>query len=286
MRRKLACLLAALTLLAPRALPAQQRPGDPDVAKGVREVEEGELDAGIFTLDAAVRSLAGDPARSRDLAQAYLYLGIAFVGKAQETAARARFRDALQQQGGLSLSPDQFPPKVIALFEAARQELQAAAVKPPAAASPAAPAPSPLPQPVAAERKQGGSKKLPLILGALALGGGGVALAARGGSSEKVATETFRGTLTPASQIATFRVTANGAGPLNATLTWTGDGVLARVKIASTGPGASILAESAQVTPSEARLATSVTAQTYDMKVEYVTAPRSNLDFTLVVRHP
>lgn len=120
--RKLLCLLTAFALLA-APLPAQQPPEDPEVAKGVREVEEGELDAGIFTLDAAARRLLGNPAGRRELGRAYLYLGIAFVGKAQETLAKARFRDALQQQGALSLSPDQFPPKVIALFETARQEL-------------------------------------------------------------------------------------------------------------------------------------------------------------------
>jgi hypothetical protein len=219
MRRRL-CLFWALALLA-RPIEPQQSAEDPEVAKGVRQVEEGELEAGIFTLDVAARRLGGQPAARHELSRAYLYLGIAYVGKAQEALARARFRDALQQQGALSLSPDQFPPKVIALFEAARQELAQSA-----AATPAQPVPN---DPVAAPKK-GGSKTPLILLGVGGAAAAGVAVAAGGGGAGQTATPqtgdsrrtlTFGPELLPlGTRSREFEVPSTGAGFLEAKLTW------------------------------------------------------------------
>ena len=141
--RRVFLFLAALTVSVP-ALFAQPPATDPDVAKGMRQVDEGDYDAAIVTLDAAARRLSTEPAKTRQLSQAYLYLGIAYVAKGHEAAARAKFRDALAQVKDLSLSPDQFSPKIIDLFEAAKEESvrtaprgearPAADVPPPAAA--------------------------------------------------------------------------------------------------------------------------------------------------------
>jgi hypothetical protein len=156
---------SALVLPTPIvAQPAQ----DPDLTRGIKQVDDGEYDAAILTLDGAARRLAQDPRKGRELSMAYLYLGIAYIGKGQEAAARARFREALQQAGDLTLNPEKYPPKVINVFEAARDEVKSAA-------APAAPA------------KKGGSGKLILIgVGLAAVGG--VALAAGGGGGSSPST--------------------------------------------------------------------------------------------------
>src|SRR5262245_48184645 len=99
---------------------------DPEVLKGIKSVDDGDYDGAILILDNASRRLASDPAKANDLSQAYLYLGIAYVGKGHEAAAKAKFREALTQIKDMTLSPDKFPPKVIDVFEAARQENKSA----------------------------------------------------------------------------------------------------------------------------------------------------------------
>jgi tetratricopeptide (TPR) repeat protein len=92
------------------------------LAAGIKQVQDGDYDGAILTLDSVARRLAAEPSRARELSRAYLYLGIAYVGKGQEAAARARFREALGQDRDLSLPPEEFPPKVINVFEAAKEE--------------------------------------------------------------------------------------------------------------------------------------------------------------------
>lgn len=103
---------------------AQPSVSDPEVAKGIRQAQDGDYDGAIVTLDAAAKRLtaAGGPATA--LGQAHLYLGIAYLAKGHVTTARARFRDALSRSRELVLSPDEFPPKVIEAFEEARAELK------------------------------------------------------------------------------------------------------------------------------------------------------------------
>lgn len=150
-----------------------QAPSDPEVAKGIQQVEQGDYDAAIFTLDGAARRLSADPRQSRELSEAYLYLGIAFLGKGHEAAAKAKFREAVKQIKDLTLSPDKFAPRVIDLVEAAKAEAgtTAAGAKPAAAAAPA--------------KKGGGSKKVLIFggLGVAAAGGAALALGGGGGSS-------------------------------------------------------------------------------------------------------
>lgn len=161
-------LLAACLVLALAAPAGAQAPivSDPDVVQGIRQVEEGDYDAAILTLDNAARRLSTDPSRKRELSQAYLYLGVAYVGKGHEAAAKAKFREAVTQLRDMTLSPDKFPPKVIDLFEAAREEV----VK--------APAPQPSAAPKTNDGGGGGGKKWLIIggLGAAAAAGTVVAL--------------------------------------------------------------------------------------------------------------
>jgi tetratricopeptide (TPR) repeat protein len=131
---------------------------DLEVVKGIKQVEDGDYDGAILTLDNAARRLATDPNKFRDLSQAYLYLGISYAGKGHEAAAKAKFREALGQTKDLSLSPEKFPPKVINLFEAAKQERNQASA------------------PEAAKKGGGGSHKgLFIGLGVAAAAGVGIA---------------------------------------------------------------------------------------------------------------
>ena len=180
------CLALSLVMRPPLYA---QAPTDPEVAKGIKQVEEGELDLGIFTLDAAARRLSANPAQARSAAQAYLYLGIAYLGKGQEMLAKTKFREAVQQARDLSVSADQFPPRVIELVEAARQEVTKSAEAPTPKPSPKAATQAP------AERK--GRSKLPFILLGGAAVGGGVALAGGGGSSSLTRTAVATPTPTP-----------------------------------------------------------------------------------------
>lgn len=215
LRASLPALLAFLLIAAPAApadVPAS--PSDPEVVAGVKQVDDGEYDKAILTLDNAARRLAGDPAKVGDLSQAYLYLGIAYIGKGHEAAAKAKFREALRQIKDLTLSPEKFPPKVIDAFEEAKEE----EAKAPAVA-----------------QKKGGSKKGLIIGGVVAAGAAvGVAAAAGGGGGSSDAgagggapggtlqTLSFTGTLPNAGGTYECKqIVATKAGTLEARLTWT-----------------------------------------------------------------
>jgi tetratricopeptide (TPR) repeat protein len=190
------------------------------MAKGIQQVEEGDYDAAILTLDRAARRLAADPAKTELLSYAYLYLGIAYLGKGHEAAAKAKFRDAIGQIKDLTLSPEQYPPKVINLFEAAREEAAEAPTTTPVTEEPA---------PV---ETKGGSK-MPLVL--IGVGGGAAAaavVAMSGGGDDTPApapeppgpimrTEAFDGVLNHEEHVAEIMVGPGGAGRWEATLNYT-----------------------------------------------------------------
>lgn len=216
-RRCLAIVLTVGLLAQALFLFAQSDALDPDVAKGVKLVEEGDYDAAILVLDAVARGLATRPGRSRQLPEAYLYLGIAYLGKGHESLAKARFRDALAQGAELNLSPEKFAPRVLELLEKAREELGRSAPAP-------APAPTPTATPAPPEKK-GGSKKGLVLLGVGGVGAA-VAVAATSGGEEGAAgdgrtTDTFRDRLTLAQGVREYTITIRGNGVLEANISWT-----------------------------------------------------------------
>ena len=122
-----------------RPSPAQAPPQSPaapdaDLVRGIDLYRNGEYDQAVLLLDGVARRLTASPARSKDLAQAYFFMGAANLGLAQEVQARARFRDALAADPSLRPSPYEFSPTILNVFEAVREQLPAAA-----------PAPSPSP---------------------------------------------------------------------------------------------------------------------------------------------
>jgi hypothetical protein len=255
----------SLSLLpGPIAWAAEAPTTDPEVIKGIKLVDDGDFDAAILTLDNAARRLAADPSKARELSSAYLYLGIAYMGKGHEAAAKAKFREALTQIKDITLSPDKYPPKVIDAFEAARSESKAAA--PTAARVP--------------EKKKGGSKGILIGVGVLAAAGVGVGVAAGGGGGSDSPstpappprrTDTFNGTLNTDEIGRTFTIVVGAAGNVDATATWTDSASVLALHLLDSSFN--------QVGPSANRTGNTtltlgpqpVVAGTYNLEIEYDT---------------
>jgi hypothetical protein len=154
---------------------------DPDLAKGIRQVEDGEFDAAVLTLDGVARRTKERGGAAPELARAQLYLGVAYAGLGKEATAKSWFVHALENDRALMLSPRQFPPRVLQLLDEARLEVGGS---PRAAASPKPPSSKAggTKQASAPPKEKGGSKKgLWIGLGAAAVGGIAIAAAAGGG---------------------------------------------------------------------------------------------------------
>jgi len=153
MSTRLLLLFSALALILPAGGAVAE---DADLERGIRLVDDGDYAEALLVLDAVVKRMEADPQHDRALlARAHLNLGIAYIGLSHEEAARAQFAAALAQVRGLRLSPEQYPPKVIEAFEAARNRQQSR-----------------------------GSSSKPILLGAGAAAAAGVAvLASSGGGS-------------------------------------------------------------------------------------------------------
>jgi hypothetical protein len=105
------------------ALPLLGSPAAAPLQPGVQQVKEGDFETALLTLDQAIREISAQPpspARDRELAQAHLYRGVAYLQLDQAILARSSFVAALAREKTLTLSPDEFPPKVLRAFESAR----------------------------------------------------------------------------------------------------------------------------------------------------------------------
>jgi len=102
--------------------PAWTATPEEELGIGVRQVEEGDFQAAVTTLEGVTRRLATDKTKSKDLARAYVYTAMAYVGLSQEAAAKAKFLEAWRSDAALKLSPREFPPRVIQAFELAIRE--------------------------------------------------------------------------------------------------------------------------------------------------------------------
>lgn len=154
--------LASLLLTLPaRSLP-QTTPVE--LGQGIRQVEEGDLDAAIITLDGVIQRLREAAGSRTDLALAHFYLGVSYLGVSQAERAAAQFKEAWRNNRELKPDPKKFPPRVLQAYEKARAEASRDQ-------TPAEPE----------KAKGGGSSKPLVILGGVAAIGTGVALA--GGSS-------------------------------------------------------------------------------------------------------
>lgn len=160
-------VLAGLMVLALMGSPAaSQAPTEDNLAKGIAQVKKGEHAAAAITLDTAIRELGKEPARAKDLAAAYLYLGVAHAGLGQDQAARADFCRAKRQNPSIRIDMESPPANAARLF-----------AEPCGTTSTAAAAP-----------KKGKSKTLPILLGVGAAAGVAIALAGGGGGGPTTST--------------------------------------------------------------------------------------------------
>jgi ankyrin repeat protein len=120
----LLCVVSSILLVQPAAAEQSKAPA---LDSGITEVEEGDFEAAIKTLERVIQSLPDDAVNARDRARAYLYMAIAYLGLSEEANARTRFLDALKQDRDLNLNPRQFSPRVLALFEQAKRQISGAA---------------------------------------------------------------------------------------------------------------------------------------------------------------
>ena len=268
-------------VVSPEVLLAQASPVDPEVTKGVKLVDEGDYDGAILTLDNAARRLAATAGQTAELSRAYVYLGVAYVGKGHEAAAKAKFREAIAGIKDLTLSPDKFPPKVIDLFEAARQE----SAKAPATAQ------------VAPESKGGSKKGLWIGLGAAAAVGVGVAVAVGGkkdsGPIDPRTVENFTGTLCgydgACANDRCYDIVVAAAGTLEATATWTDPSMVFTMNLDDKDYQS--VARSNRVTNTSSTMTSAVTPQTgcgscsYHLCVFREDRLGSG-NFNLTVKHP
>jgi hypothetical protein len=272
-------LTSFLSVAANAATPAKPVP-DPDLAKGIKHVQDGEYDDAIWVLDTASQRLAKDPEKAGDLAQAYLYLGIAYVGKGHDAAAKAKFRAALLGSKDLTLSADKFPPKVIDLFEAAREATRNEASTAPKAAG------------------GGGSKKWLLIGGGVVAAGGAAAVLAGGGNNGP-AEDVFTGTLCGEDYAASrggceayrdFDIVVSASGTLDVTATWTDGRALYQLFLRD--QDYTDIASSNRTSNTSSRLTTAVSPQTacpscaYHLLVYRGDRDGAPLPFNVSVRHP
>ena len=118
-RRLAATLCCALSLPAHGVAAPEQ-----DLARGVALVRDGDFEGAIAPLAAVVQELNADLSRRAALAQAYLYLGVAYLELGQELEARGKFREALRNDPKLKLSSREFSGQVMRVFETERLAAQ------------------------------------------------------------------------------------------------------------------------------------------------------------------
>jgi hypothetical protein len=182
-KRILALVLLPALFLSKGAYLQETSPSD-ELAAGIRQFHEGDIEAAVVTLDTAAQRLRNDASGRKDLARAYLYLSMAKLNLSQPDAARRDMREALRADATLTLNPKLYPPLVLKLYEETREEVAAEAKATPPSAAPVAAGPTAVPGPSGQKRKGGGGGKVLLIIGGgAAVAGVAVAAAGGGGSS-------------------------------------------------------------------------------------------------------
>jgi hypothetical protein len=92
------------------------------IATGVRQVEEGDFEGAVASLEAAIARLRGDPQRVRLLVQADIQLAVAHTALDHTAQAVQAFSEAITLDPNLRLDPQRFSPKVLRVFETAREQ--------------------------------------------------------------------------------------------------------------------------------------------------------------------
>jgi hypothetical protein len=94
----------------------------PELADGIRLVDEGDLEGAVGALEAALARLATDDGAERQRALGHLYLGMALLGLERPGEARASVQEAWRLNRGARLDPRRFPPRLVSLYEEVGRE--------------------------------------------------------------------------------------------------------------------------------------------------------------------
>ena len=87
---------------------------------GVALIETGRWEAASLVLQGVTAGLKGRPSHARDLALAYVYLGVARLQVSDADEARQWFAEAQMRDPTLRLDPAEFPGDVLEIWEEAR----------------------------------------------------------------------------------------------------------------------------------------------------------------------
>ena len=200
---------------------SQNAPGvpEPTLQAGIKQFGEGDLAGAVFTLEAVIRTLALEPTlHAKELSQAYLYRGAAFVGLSQEENAKGSFAAALQYDKDLRITEDKFSPRIVRVFEAARTRKTKSVLLPPSN--------------VAKKAGIGALGIAGIVAGALAVAGGAAVAAGGGAKATGPPVGTFTvspsGAALAGATVMTFAASATDPGGNPITFLWNfGDGMTA-----------------------------------------------------------
>lgn len=117
LRRLVALLLWSTVTASAGAQPAV----DADLLLGQGQVAEGDFERAVVTLGLAIERLRADETRRIELSRAHLFKAVALLGLDKPEKAQGHFRSASEFDKSLRLRDDQFSPRVIRAFEAARR---------------------------------------------------------------------------------------------------------------------------------------------------------------------
>ena len=168
---------------SPFAPPCRDEPRCVELLEdGIDLIEAGRWEAASILLEAVVVGLEGHASHARDLARAYVYLGVARLQVTDANETRRLFAEARMRDPTLRLDPAEFPRDVLEIWDEAR-ELGVLVVDTEPAGAPAREAPADVP--TMAQRfspdttKKIGRSMWRTLVGVLAVAGGAVVIGAR-----------------------------------------------------------------------------------------------------------
>jgi hypothetical protein len=113
------------TVVLALVLLAGPSPSGTDIRDGIRQVDEGDLEAAVLTLTDALGRPEASQVPEKERALAYVYLGMAQLGLGRSDPARASLRYAWSLNQGAPLDAKRFPPRVVRLYDEVGAEVRA-----------------------------------------------------------------------------------------------------------------------------------------------------------------
>jgi hypothetical protein len=120
-------LIGLTVLVAPSSAAGQQSSLERDLDQAKLLYRDGRLDEAVASLRDVIdqlNKLRDQENRTTHLAEAHLYLGLAYFAVRDESAALQNFRQVAALDPGRRLDPEIYSPRVISLFDRARAEVE------------------------------------------------------------------------------------------------------------------------------------------------------------------